>query len=61
MDDDDLKALQRLRLARRNWTKRDKELDRAEQRMMKANGKLYRAMDAVEGQGLSLDDPRSWD
>jgi len=61
MNEDDLKALQRLRLARRNTDKREREFDRAQRRYHKAVAKNHRAYEAVEERGLDPDDPRARD
>lgn len=59
--DEDAAALQRLRLARRNAKRRGNEWERAQRRMMKANRKLFEAIDVVKARGLDQLDPRSLD
>lgn len=60
-EDADIRALQRLRLARRNNLKREREHERAERRLFKARKRLFAALDDVEARGLDQLDPRSID
>ena len=58
---DDLRALQRLRLARRRYDKMHKEALRACRKEAKAHNKLIERFDDVARRNLDPFDPRSYD
>ena len=58
---DDLAALQQLRLARRRSKRMEKEYERANRKMIKAQNKLFERLAFVQARGLDTNDPISLD